>query len=213
VIQKRSQTVLDRRQRDRLRARGEILNAAESVFAARGFHEAAIGDIAREAGYAVGTLYLHFSCKDSLYVSVFAERIAEMLAHVKARAKRIAAPREALAEAIRAQLEFRDQHRAFFDLFVRGEPPAGAARTREWKRVPQCHRRHAALLSRLIAKAQRRGELRPLNPDKLALALLGMVIHLARSASKEGTGEPMPPLAELVLDLFFHGAATQKGKR
>jgi AcrR family transcriptional regulator len=47
--------------------RGEILEAARRVFAGRGFAEATMEDIAREAGIAKGTIYLYYRSKGDVY--------------------------------------------------------------------------------------------------------------------------------------------------
>src|SRR5262245_12242237 len=46
--------------------RTAILDAAEAVFEARGFHVARIQDIAAHAGVAVGTVYNHFDQKEDI---------------------------------------------------------------------------------------------------------------------------------------------------
>lgn len=51
--------------------RGQILDAATKVFAAKGFHPTTIKDIAREAGIADGTLYLYFENKTALLLGIF----------------------------------------------------------------------------------------------------------------------------------------------
>lgn len=48
-----------------------ILDAALQVFAAKGFYEARISDIARTAGVADGTIYLYFKSKDDVLISLF----------------------------------------------------------------------------------------------------------------------------------------------
>lgn len=47
--------------------REELLTAARRVFAEKGFHEAKVGDIAKAAGVAKGTVYLYFEDKRSLF--------------------------------------------------------------------------------------------------------------------------------------------------
>src|SRR5258708_12253057 len=46
---------------------GEILEAAQRVFARRGFTEASVEAIAQEAGLAKGTVYLYYPSKRALY--------------------------------------------------------------------------------------------------------------------------------------------------
>ena len=52
-----------------------ILDAAVVVFAQSGFDRARVSDIARSAGVADGTIYLHFKNKDDLLIRLFEERI------------------------------------------------------------------------------------------------------------------------------------------
>jgi len=49
------------------RRREELLDAARRVFAEKGFHEAKVGDIARAASIAKGTVYLYFPDKRSIF--------------------------------------------------------------------------------------------------------------------------------------------------
>jgi AcrR family transcriptional regulator len=50
--------------------REEILAAARSVFAARGFRGTTIADIAEEAGIALGTIYLYFVSKEDVFAAL-----------------------------------------------------------------------------------------------------------------------------------------------
>ncbi|MCK4782249.1 MAG: TetR/AcrR family transcriptional regulator [Desulfobacteraceae bacterium] len=57
--------------RKRSEARKEqILKAAEKVFAKKGFHEATISEVAREAGLSDATIYEYFSTKEELLFSI-----------------------------------------------------------------------------------------------------------------------------------------------
>jgi TetR/AcrR family fatty acid metabolism transcriptional regulator len=56
-----------------------ILNAAVKIFAHKGFFQAKVSEIAREAGVADGTVYLYFKGKDDLLISIFKEKMREIL--------------------------------------------------------------------------------------------------------------------------------------
>ena len=56
-------------------ARDELLAAALRVFAARGYREAGVDEIAAAAGYSKGALYWHFSGKEDLFLALIDERI------------------------------------------------------------------------------------------------------------------------------------------
>src|SRR4030043_690567 len=50
--------------------RKQIMDAALAVFSKKGYGEATIPDIAREAGVAVGTIYNYYGSKRDLLVSI-----------------------------------------------------------------------------------------------------------------------------------------------
>jgi AcrR family transcriptional regulator len=68
---------LPRRQREYLRHRQEILNAALNLFSEKGFHSVTMHEIASASEFAVGTLYKFFSNKDDLYKALILEKADE----------------------------------------------------------------------------------------------------------------------------------------
>ncbi|RDI56108.1 TetR/AcrR family transcriptional regulator [Nocardia mexicana] len=52
------------------RTRALLLDAAEAVFAEKGFMAATLDDIARTAGYTKGAIYKHFAAKEDLFLAV-----------------------------------------------------------------------------------------------------------------------------------------------
>ena len=64
--------------------RERILDAAVKVFAKKGFHATRVSEVAKAAGVADGTIYLYFKSKDEILVSLFEDRVAKLLAYMKA---------------------------------------------------------------------------------------------------------------------------------
>jgi AcrR family transcriptional regulator len=60
----------ERKEREKKMRRRQIIDAAEKVFAAKGFSGATIENIAEEAELSPATLYLYFKNKDELYASL-----------------------------------------------------------------------------------------------------------------------------------------------
>ena len=60
--------------------RGELLEAAVRVFAAKGFHQSRVGDIAGEAGVAHGLLYHYFRSKEEVLETIFRETWSALVA-------------------------------------------------------------------------------------------------------------------------------------
>ena len=61
----------------------KIIHAATKVFAKKGFFNARISDIAKEAKVADGTIYLYFNNKFDILISVFEEEIGSLITQVK----------------------------------------------------------------------------------------------------------------------------------
>jgi AcrR family transcriptional regulator len=55
---------------EKLHRPDEIMAAAKIVFAHNGFHTTTIGDVAREAGLAYGSIYQYFDSKDDSFHSL-----------------------------------------------------------------------------------------------------------------------------------------------
>src|SRR5215471_2442401 len=112
----RSGPRLDSCPRDEARSlfRNAILDAAEAVFAARGFHGARIQDVAARARIAVGTVYNHFDCKEKVLDALLEERADAALA---ALAPLPGDPTDfgaRLGARVRRMLGFIEQHRGFY---------------------------------------------------------------------------------------------------
>ena len=62
----------------------KIIRAATKVFAKKGFFNARISDIAKEAKVADGTIYLYFNNKFDILISVFEQEIGKLVDQVTA---------------------------------------------------------------------------------------------------------------------------------
>jgi AcrR family transcriptional regulator len=72
--------------------RSLLLDAAENVFAEKGFAPATLDDIAHTAGYTKGAIYKHFATKEDLFLAVserYWRRYYDKFADVMSTAKRI----------------------------------------------------------------------------------------------------------------------------
>jgi len=76
--------------RSRAETRRRLVLAATTLFAEDGLHRATSARIARAAGVATGTFYLHFKDKEAL----FREIVFEALSELRERQDRVAAPLE-----------------------------------------------------------------------------------------------------------------------
>jgi TetR/AcrR family fatty acid metabolism transcriptional regulator len=61
----------------------KIIQAAIKVFARKGFYNARVSEIAREANVADGTIYLYFKNKDDILISLFEEEMIKIIKNMK----------------------------------------------------------------------------------------------------------------------------------
>ena len=83
------------RERRLERTRSLLLDAAEEVFAEKGFTPASLDDIARAAGYTKGAIYKHFATKEDLFLAVsdrYWRRYFDTFADVLSAATEVGAP-------------------------------------------------------------------------------------------------------------------------
>ena len=85
--------------------REAIMRAAIKVFARRGYFNAKVADIAKEAGIADGTVYLYFKSKDEILHSVFDQAMEEFIGEGRRELALIEKPQNKLRRIAELHLE------------------------------------------------------------------------------------------------------------
>jgi AcrR family transcriptional regulator len=142
------QTAAKVKMRDRARQarndlyRGHILEAAEKVFADRGFESAKLQDISAGAGMSMGTIYAVFAGKEELFRAILNERGRELLALARRVADAAGAPRQALKALIEAYVGYFVEHPDFLRMHLRhgsswvlGPTLSSQAQVALWKEI------------------------------------------------------------------------------
>jgi AcrR family transcriptional regulator len=107
-----------RRQHDTL-AREHILDAAERVFARKGFHEATLKEIAEQAEFSVGALYGFFDGKDDLFARVIERRGVAIVEEIEHAVHVDGSATTKLHALVDAQLRYFRAHHEFYLLLQR----------------------------------------------------------------------------------------------
>jgi AcrR family transcriptional regulator len=100
--------------------RTQLLHAARTVFAKKGYEDATVSEIVGRAGVAQGTFYLYFPGKESLagaFAEVLSERFAELAHEKTARSRSFDT---ALVRVFEASYQVADEHRDIFLIANRG---------------------------------------------------------------------------------------------
>jgi AcrR family transcriptional regulator len=188
---------------------GEILVAALDVFAESGFAAAKLTEIARRAGVSKAALYLYFATKEDLFREVARSLAAPNLAVLAEALEASQIPFAEVAQALlaRAAALLSDPRAISILRMVLAESRNFPDLARIWREdvVEQV----ISLVSRLIARAQARGEVVAGDPRLHAFTLMGPLVMggLFRAVfGEEGTNAP--DLAALATQ---HGRAVLGG--
>jgi len=196
TTRRRSQKV--RRAREAL-YRELVLEAAERIFAAKGYDDAKMEEIARESGVSLGTLYTVFHGKAELHQTVHELADAELLRRGLEGARGVEDPLQALLGGVRGYLAYFLDHPDFLRMNLQGgvtwgTEEAGAhsrQRTTAWRRGQQ-------MLAFAVGRCIETGVFHPGDPALLARMLTAMQqVQLAHWLEQE-MREPAEAVVERI---------------
>ncbi len=163
--------------------RETILDAAERLFAARGFAATTVKQIGREAGVNSALLYYYFDDKEALYNAVL-EQVFGRLAHqLRQGLQSGTTPTDAIAAFVRAQVLLMSTRPAVPHLLVREMIDNQGAHARS--QITRLAAGSFQLLCEVIREGQRRGDIRrDLVPEFAAISTIAQVAYffIARPA-------------------------------
>lgn len=169
------------------RTRAKLLEAAETVFASVGYHEASIVKITEEAGVGLGTFYLYFDGKQAIFDEVV-EDLNRRVRHAMTEAARSGSTRlEAERAGFRAFFRFTAQHPALYRIIRQAEFVSPGALRLHYTRIVEGY------IAGLKA-AQLTGEVREMDPTVAAWALMGIgeLIGMRWVLWDEEGADPLP---------------------
>jgi AcrR family transcriptional regulator len=196
---------------ERRARRRRILDAAEAVFSARGYHEASVTEIAVMADLAAGTIYLYFRDKADLYGSVILEKMNDVVSRLEAALKSYPSAKSCLRAAVQALFAYHDSNRQFFELFLHQQQMAASPLNQlHWMEMEELKRRNLASIEACITRGQQSGELKPGDPRLFAVAFLGITLQMIRQWIRERGDGCLSASADFAAECFLNGAATPR---
>jgi AcrR family transcriptional regulator len=193
--------------------RRQLLDAAEAVFARKGFREASIGAIAARAGFSHGAVYSNFKDKDELFLVLVEERIDARLARVyesaDAELSRGADPVEAARRFVSMLQRERDVYLLLIDFWNQAVRDAKAAR-----KFAERHARLRTLIGRIIEGVTREQGLEMTHPrEQVATALIALFNGFTIERLADPTAAPDEILAHATAAILKGFAKRPKRKR
>ncbi|HSY47703.1 MAG TPA: TetR/AcrR family transcriptional regulator [Thermoanaerobaculia bacterium] len=189
-----------------------IQEAAIRVISRKGMASATMQEIAEEAGVAKGTIYLYFRDREELVEKTFETAIGELHKQVDAALESEGSFEQRLRAMTMAKLAFFNQNREFFRLYHTLKMPEGSA-SQQRRQKRNCQPQFQARVERLagaLKAAMDAGEVRPLDPKRLALILIETSTAIVLERLNEETPPPESDDVELIVSTLLSGIAIPK---
>ena len=149
---------------DRLR------EAARSLFVARGYHETRPQDIARQAGVANGTFYLHFADKQQAFLDFAEQAQNELLATMTQQLSSVSETRLRWAVICGAVIDFDDQNPGLLQAAFMDPVFIAPSNEKAWMMYDR--------LGQLLTMSLKGDQVEPdLNLEMISHGLCGMLRH------------------------------------
>ncbi len=186
------------------RTRARLLEAAEAEFGQKGFYEAQIVDITRRAGVAHGTFYTYFPSKEAIFVELVREINGQLRARLRAAIAGLRDRRQIERAGFQAFFDFIREHARAYRIVREAEfvgSPKNAAGRWYYEQLAQGY-------VPALARAMQDRQIRSLDPEALAYALMG-IGHFIGLRWVLWEGEPVPQAVfETMMDFVLHGLAS-----
>ncbi len=198
---------LSRRERVKLANRRAILSAAEEIFAQKGFYAATTDEIAERAEFSKGALYSYFKSKEEMFFSLVREKVDSLEKKVKESIKSASTPIESIENLIKTHLEFFEENKGFFQIMAseRSRFELGI-KDKLRKELMKRFQTYLKKVERPMKAAVDNKDLKNIDPNHLAIALIGMVHSFTAQWILTGRESPLTELSPVITRLFFHGA-------
>lgn len=174
---------------------GLILEAAEQVFAERGFQAASVEEIAGRAEVAIATLYKMFGSKEELFAAIVNYRQDRFLAEIEGQVAAADEPNARLERLIEGIYRYFERHQAAFRIYL------GATHGFPWhirssmgERAFSKYQDFLGFVAGLLEAGMRTGAWPKGNAAQLAAAVIG-VLNAMLTQWQTGL-KPAPALSE-----------------
>ena len=206
-------TEIVRRVRRKEARPSEIVAAALSLFAERGFAATKLEEVAARAGISKGTVYLYFDTKEVLFEAVVRQELLPVLARLEALVDAHEGTAAELLRLVATRFE------AVMESELGGIPKLVLAESGNFPAIAKFYdeevvARGVRLFSRILERGVVDGEFRPLPSRQLIPVFVGpillMLLWKHSIGRHAGFGFDAPAVLQTHLDIFLRGLAPDK---
>lgn len=189
------------------RRRDEILAVAIEQFAARGFDNTDLQNVAALLGVGKGTLYRYFPSKRLMFEAALDRIVAEMRRAVDESVQAEQDPFAQLAAATRAYLAFFGEHPSYVELIMQERADPGESRKPAYFAHREVALRRWHNFYRGLIEA---GKIRDVSVERVADVICNAIYGTMCTNYFTGPAKSPAEQAEDILDVALHGLLTQQ---
>lgn len=194
--------------------RDAILDAAGVLLGRYGYHKTTMDDLATEAGIARRTLYLHFRCKDDIFLARIDRVVERLLQEERRIADGSGDARERLSRLLTFRVVFRldvvkDYTKSLDEIFA-------ALRSPYLERRASWFAAEAAILTRVLEEGRREGQFAVDDPAATAQALIAAtnsLIPYSLSTKEMGSRREIERTLATIVGLVQSGLRAEPVRR
>ena len=185
----------------------KIITSATKVFAKKGFFNARISDIAKEAKVADGTIYLYFNNKFDILISVLEEEIGKIIEQIEKAIEQETDPEKMLNIFIEKHLSAMKQNKNLAEV-IHIELRQSDRLVKEYRNTS--FKQYIDMISKIIKKGQELGIYRTdILPDIAKRAFFGALDEVSRIWTTPGNVQySVEQTSEQIIALFLTGMRT-----
>ena len=200
----------NRRANELAQRREDALAAASSVFAAKGYHDAQMTEIAAAAELSRASLYSMFTGKEELYQQVISSGAEAMRDAVHEKVEALEDPGQQLLCVIDSLFACYEQNQDLLRIYVLGtQGMPFKVRQAMGDSVVEISLAFSEWVIEIAKRAKRAGYLRQLDPEAVGLSLVGAVTknaaHWIETTPERPLSQAAPPVHAVFAQLLGAG--------
>jgi AcrR family transcriptional regulator len=182
-----------------------ILEAAQRLFAAHGYHGASIRDIVHACGVSNAALYYHFGSKQDLYFEVLGEYVAAVVDQLQKADTGEGSCRSRLTRVALVYARIILESQNVLQTLLRDV--AQFDREDIARLIPGLSNQIPAAIATILEDGIAAGEVRPVPTQRTGRLMLGMVNAMAVWRLYNEIGTSLEQAVDLLIDVLFKGIA------
>jgi AcrR family transcriptional regulator len=191
---------------DQAAGRQCILEQAEQLFFAHGYHGVSIRDIVQACGLSNAALYYHFGSKQNLFVEVVKEYVAILVQKLQEAGTGKGSCGERLARIAEAYAQFILDSRIEIQTLLRDLMECDSEEIRHL--IPAARGQIPSMFATVLDEGIAAGEIRPVDTHRVSVLVLGMINSLTGRHMFDKVAETLTEDIDLAIGTLFEGIGT-----